>query len=121
MVKPINSQAPQSTPTKTGEARGVSQEQNLPNVGSNQNNEMPGKPVPLYNEKARTARRAEHSMSGEAWALKLQQQLDAKNQSPKSSSMIPPRMGWEVNVNHSDSNPVPTPYPNIADAKKKDK
>jgi hypothetical protein len=119
MVKPINNQGPQSTPTKTGDARGVSQRQNVP--GSNQNNESIGQqPGPLYNDKARTARRAEHSMSGEAWALKLQQQL-AANQSPKGGSMTPPRLGWETNVRHSENNPVPTPYPDIASAKKKDK
>ncbi len=121
MVKPINKQAPQSTPSKTGDARGVSQNQNAPNAGSNQNNEsIAQQPSPLYNDKARLARRAEHSMSGEAWALKLQQQL-AANQSSKGGSMVPPRLGWETNVRHSENNPVPIPYPDISSAKKKDK
>jgi hypothetical protein len=120
MVKPINNRAPQSTPSKTGDARGVSQRQNVPNTGSNQNNEsIAQQPGPFYNDKARTARRAEHSMSGEAWALKLQQQL-AANQSPKAS-IVPPRLGSETNIRHSENNPVPTPYPDIASAKKKDK
>jgi hypothetical protein len=121
MVKPINSQAPQSTPTKTGDVRGVTQSQNVPNAGSNQNNEsLAQQTSPLYNDKARMARRAEHSMSGEAWALKLQQQLDAKNQSPKSNSMVLPRVGWEIKVNQSENSSVPTPYPNIANANQKD-
>jgi hypothetical protein len=124
MVKPINNQAPQTTPTKTGDASGVSQSQNLPNAGANQNNESlaPQTGGALYNDKARTARRAEHSMSGEAWALKLHQQLDAAKQTAKpAGSMVLPRVGWEVNINNSENNPVPTPYPDIANAKKKDK
>jgi hypothetical protein len=121
MVKPINNQAPQSTPTKTGGTKGVTQSQYVPNAASNQNNEsLAQQTTPLYNDKARMARRAEHSMSGEAWALKLQQQLDAKNQPQKSGSMVPPRMGWEIKVKHSENSSVPTPYPNIANANQKD-
>lgn len=112
MVKPIGS-SPQPTTVKP----------DVEQVGVNPQNEeaiRANKPAPIYNAKAQHARRAEHAMSGEAWALKLQQQLDAKNQSPKSGSMVLPRVGWEMKVNQSENNPVPTPYPNIADAKKKD-
>ncbi|MCI0615197.1 hypothetical protein L0244_19580 [bacterium] len=121
MVKPINNQAPQSTPSKTGDARGVSQKQKIATGESAQINEsLPQQTGVQYNDKARFARRAEHSMTGEAWALKLQQQL-AANQSPKGGSMVPPRVGWEISVDHSENNPVPTPYPNVASAKNKDK
>lgn len=122
MVKPINNQAPQSTPTNTGDAKGVSQSQNVPNAVANQNNDsLAPQTGALYNDKARTARRAEHLMSGEAWALKLSQQLDAANQTPKpAGSMVLPRVGWEVKVSQSENSSVPTPYPNIANANQKD-
>jgi ATP sulfurylase len=122
MVKPINNATPQSTPTKTGDARGVSQPQKITNAETAQNNESTAQQSsPLYNDKARLSRRAEHSMSGEAWAIKLQQQFNAATQVPKAGSMTLPRVGWETDVRHSENNPVPTPYPDIASTKKKDK
>ena len=88
MVKPIGP-AQQSTPVKTDV------EQTAVQSGKEQAS-RPSKPAPIYSEKAQISRRAEHSMIGEAWALKLQKQLDA---SKKTS--------------------VPTPYPNIANANQK--
>jgi hypothetical protein len=87
MVKPIGP-APQSTPVKT--------EVEQTAVQSGEQASRPNKPAPIYSEKAQISRRAEHSMIGEAWALKLQQQLDASKQTA-----------------------VPTPYPNIANANRK--
>ena len=88
MVKPIGP-APQSTRVKT-------EVEQAPVQSGNEQAPRTNQPAPIYSAKAQISRRAEHSMIGEAWALKLQQQLDASKQ-----------------------NAVPTPYPNIANANQK--
>ena len=108
MVKPIG-RFPQPNPVKS----------NVEEAGAKTGKEQAAstnKTVPIYNEKAQIARRAEHSLMGQAQAMKLQTEL----QRAQGGSMSIPRMKWETDVKNTDGTPVPTPYPNFASANQKD-
>src|SRR5262245_37642038 len=109
MVKPIKSGVPQAIPETTKNEQASST--------NAQPVEIPAVQKTVgYNDAGRAGRRAERAMEGQAQAAKLLAQL----QQAQGGSMMLPRMKWEVNVDHSDNSAVPTPYPNIANANKKD-
>lgn len=110
MLKPIKGSAPQP-------ASEVTDKKDQASVSANtaQTTE-PKVRQPIYSAKARIARQAERFFEGQARAANLQAELERA----QSGSVMVPRMKWETSVGHSDNNSVPTPYPNIADASKKD-
>lgn len=124
MVKRIGVSVPQSAPIQT-DVEGAGQSSITKEIPTQQSQ-------PQYDASAKSALRREHSMAGQVLAAKLHQQLSAQqstkadhltinsneNQARPASSMVIPRMGWEVDVKPSASSPVPVPYPNITAADK---